>query len=79
MAGINAEGVKFKEFEWNWNKHKPRFVFPALRDLTLQSTPNTMRVCYTCRGTRFVEIKHQSGKITLRPCMNCKGSGSVKN
>jgi len=77
MQGVNAEGVRFKELEWNWKKHKPQYYFPALKDLTIQQTPNTTRTCYMCRGLKFVAINHTSGKITARSCMRCHGIGSV--
>jgi len=62
----------------NWKKQYPKKIFPGFKDLTLSTVPNTTRVCRLCRGTRFNEIKHTNGKITMRTCAVCKGSGVVK-
>jgi len=61
----------------NWKKSYPKYIFPGLKDLTLSTQQNTTRVCLQCRGTRFNEIKHNSGRITMRTCVVCKGSGVV--
>ena len=74
---LGNESIKFKELSGlDWKKDA-RKIFPPLSTLTLQQTPKTVRVCYFCRGTRFTEIHHTSGKVTIRTCQRCKGEGKV--
>ena len=69
--------MKTKEFDFDWKKLKKNQLgkFPPLRDLSIMSTKKTTRTCYNCRGTRFIELFHTSGKVTMRTCPQCNGQG----
>ena len=81
MNDLHNPAIKTKEFDFDWRTlRKTQFNrIPPLRELTIMQTKNTWRICYRCRGSKFVELNHTDGHVTMRTCEQCKGLGMNYN
>ena len=78
---LNNPEIKFKTLEgWNWKTMSNKFAkrFPAHKDMTLSSTRNTTHPCPMCYTTRFSEIHHTNGQVTIKTCPRCKGTNVIR-
>ena len=79
--GLGDTSIRYQELTgWNWKTMKKSFAkrFPAEKDMTLSQTLNTPVACRTCRGTKWNEIHHTNGAVTLKTCQRCKGKGVIR-
>ncbi len=79
--GLGDTSIRYKELTgWNWKTMKKSFTkrFPAQRDMTLSSTLNSTHPCPMCRTTKWNEIHHTNGAVTIKTCSRCKGKGEIR-
>ena len=62
-----------------WENQKKIVDLPALNSIHLHGNDcGGLRICHTCRGTRFVYIRSKwDNRITYKHCPACNGSGSI--
>ena len=58
------------------NSEMKKYYRPLPELSHLQSVPNTMIACRTCRGQRVIAVKSKySYTITYKHCFACRGTG----
>ena len=75
---LNADNTTTK-INSLWENQQKIIPIPPLSSLKLHGNDcSGLRVCHTCRGTRFVHIRSKwDMRLTFKRCMACLGSGSI--